>query len=40
MELVVQLHIFKNSYFVVVQMKNFKEISFEVPSTLCIVFLN
>lgn len=32
MELVVQLHIFKNSSFVVVHIKNGKEISFEAPS--------
>lgn len=32
MELVVQLHIFKNSSFVVVHIKNGKEISFEALS--------
>lgn len=39
MELVVQLHIFKNSYFSVLQIKNFKEISYEGTKHIMCSFL-
>lgn len=38
MGLVVQLPIFKNSYFMCFKLKEFKEISFEVQDTLCVGF--